>query len=371
MRSVKLKERDGRYYARYYDSDRPEEDPRCYRSLETTRKSVAEKRIVEKRRRFKEGEFDPWTGSDDAEPLSVLEAKDKFLQAKEAKVTDGTLDTYRQQLEAWIDDCPVGIMLRDVQPDHIQRYVYGTSIAQSTRHKRYRHVRVFLRWTVKAGHIDDRYNPLSEVDEPEKDKSVPAYLTPDQLDRLLEYIDWHAENKEDVVGRSPDLQWLRDAVQVAVATGLRRGELANLRWRDVDLDEGQIHVRNQEDFRTKSGAERVVPVSGPALSVLRRRHGERQDFVGPVITDREGRPVKPDRFTKRFKDMVRGAKLKDRERLKFHSLRHSCGAWLASKGVSSRIIQEVLGHASSQTTEIYSHLSSSAVEEAMEETFAK
>jgi integrase len=340
--------------------------------LETTRKSVAEKRVVEKRRRFKEGDFDPWTDSGGAEPLSLLEAKDKFLQAKEENMlTDRTLDTYRQQLEAWIDDCPVRIMLRDVQPDHIQRYVYDASIAQSTRHKRYRHVKVFLRWTVKAGHIDDKYNPLSDVDEPEKDKSVPVYLTPEQLDRLLKYIDWHAENKEDAVGRSPDLQWLRDAVQIAVATGLRRGELLALRWKDVDLEKGQIHVRNREDFRTKSGAERVVPVRGPALSVLRRRYEERDEFAGPVITDREEKPVKPDRLTKRFKDMVRGAKLKERERLKFHSLRHSCGAWLASRGVSSRIIQEILGHASSQTTEIYSHLSSSAVEGAMEETFGK
>lgn len=369
MRSIKLRKRNGRYYARYYDGDRPEGDRRCVRSLKTTRKSVADKQIVEKRRQFKDGDFDPWTDKGGSEPLSLTDAIETFLEAKEPTVTERTLGTYEQQLEAWAGECPAGIMLRDVQPNHVRRYLHDSSVSQSTRRKRYRHVKAFLNWTEKAGHLDEPYNPLAEVDEPEKDKSVPAYLTPDQLDRLLEYIDWHAANKEDVVGRSPDLQWLRDAVQVAVATGLRRGELVNLRWRDVKPDEAQIHVRNREDFRTKSGAERIVPVRGPALDVLRRRNSEKEEFDGPVFTDRDGKPVKPDRLTKRFKDMVRGADLQDRERLKFHSLRHSCGAWLASKGVSERIIQEILGHASSRTTQIYSHLSSSAVEGAMEETF--
>lgn len=207
------------------------------------------------------------------------------------------------------------------------------------------------------------------METPDKGKKLPAFLTVDQLERLLEYIDWHAANKEDALGQLPDLQWLKDTVQIAVATGLRRGELLNLRWEDVDLQQRQIHVRNREGFRTKDGAERVVPVRGPALDVLRRLHAQSGDLDGPVITDRDGKPVKPGRVTTRFKDMVRGAKLKGRERLNFHSLRHTCGAWLASKGVSERIIQEVLGHASSSTTEIYSHITTSAVEGAMEKAF--
>lgn len=369
MRSVKLRKKNGRYYARFYSGDRPEGDRRCVRSLKTTRKDVAEKRVVAKREAFKAGDYCPWTDSGGPEPLSLTDAVEAFLEAKEPTVTERTHDTYEQQLEAWIDDCPAGVMLRDVQPDHVRRYVHDASVSQSTRHKRFRHVKAFFNWTVKAGHLDQQYSPLDGVEEPEKGKSIPAYLTPDQLNRLLEYIDWHAENVEDATGRSPDLQWLRDAVQIAVATGLRRGELLALRWKDVDLEQGQIHVRNREGFRTKSGAERTVPVRGPALDVLRRRHETREDFAGPVLTDRDGKPVKPDRLTRRFKKMVKEAKLKDRDRLKFHSLRHSCGAWLASKGVSERIIQEVLGHASSRTTQIYSHVASSAVEGAMEKAF--
>lgn len=239
----------------------------------------------------------------------------------------------------------------------------------STRYTRYRHLKSFLHWCVHAGHIDR--SPLEKVTEPNKGKPVPAHLTPKELDRLLDYIEWHGKNKPNACGILPDVQWLHDAVVLAVCTGLRCGELLNLRWSDVDVDERRIFVRNRRDgsFRTKSGSERPVPVRGPARDVLRRRMKERDEGDGPVIVDRDGKPPKANRLTRRFKDMVREAKLRERERLRFHSLRHTAGAWLASKGVSERVIQEILGHATSRTTQIYSHVAGLAVEDAMERAF--
>ena len=68
-------------------------------------------------------------------------------------------------------------------------------------------------------------------------------------------------------------------------------------------------------------------------------------------------------------NVARKASLKDQ--IQLHSPQHSCGAWLASKGVSERIIQKILGHSSTQTTQKYSHVASSAVEGAIEETFGE
>ncbi|NBB86990.1 MAG: tyrosine-type recombinase/integrase [Bacteroidetes bacterium] len=267
-------------------------------------------------------------------------------------------------------------MLADVGPEHIRPYVHEStrergekSLTPASRHKRYRHVKVFLRWCLKAGHLTE--NPLKEVEEPDKGRSIPAYLTADELDRLLEYIDWHAKNKPNACGILPDLDWLRDAILLAVCTGLRRGELLNLRWEDVDLKGRRIYVRNRDGFRTKSGSERVVPVRGPAFQVLRRLEDVRPADSGPVLLDRRGKPLRSGRLSRRFKDMVRAAKVKGRERLRFHSLRHTTGAWLASKGVSARIIQEILGHATPVTTEIYSHIAGPAVEDAMERVFGE
>jgi integrase len=335
---------------------------------------VAERKAVEYRDAFKDGRFDPWAENDGLEPLTLHDAIQAFLDTKRGTVSDRTLGTYEGILERWVKRAPVGIMLVDVAPQHIKPYIYqatkkrgGKPVSQATRHKRYRHLKTFLRWCVKAGHLSA--NPLDDVPQPDKDKSLPSYLTPRELDRLLEYIEWHGENVTNGLGIKPDVGWLRHSIIIAVSTGLRRGELLALRWQDVDLERGIIHVKNRGAFRTKNGAERTVPVRGRALGTLERIASERDNFHGHVILDRDGSRPKPNRLSRYFKDMVRAAKLKDREGLRFHSLRHSCGAWLASQGVSERIIQEILGHASSATTQIYSHVAGSAVEDAMERTF--
>jgi integrase len=368
-RSVKLEKRGKNYFARYYDSNRPRGKQRCRRTLKTNRKDVAERRIVAKREAFEKGTWSPWDDTSGPEPMSLSDAISAFLNSKRGTVSDRTLDTYDGILSRWADRCPAGLMLRDVAPKHIKPYVYqatrergDSAVSQATKRKRWRHLKTFLRWCVKAGHIDA--NPLDDVPEPDKDKSLPSYLTPDELGRLLEYIDWHEQNVTNGIGIKPDVGWLRDSIIIAVSTGLRRGELLNLRWEDVDTDRGIIHVKNRDGFRTKSGAERTVPVRGRALDTLRRLDGD--TFV---IVDRKGNRPKANRLSRYFKDMVRAAKLKDRDGLRFHSLRHSCGAWLASQGVSERIIQEILGHASSATTQIYSHVAGSAMEDAMERTF--
>lgn len=375
-KSANLRKSGNRWYLRFYDGSRPRGKQRKEISLKTNRKDVAERKAVELRERFEKGRYNPWAETGGLDPLSLADAIQAFLDGKKGRVQERTLDTYSGILNRWADTTPPGLMLRDVQPEHITPFVRQTKkkrgtgkVSQSTRHKRYRHLKTFFRWCTKAGHIDR--NPLDTVSAPDKDKSLPSYLTPSELDRLLEYIEWHGKNKPNACGILPDVGWLRDSIILAVATGLRRGELLNLRWSDVDLSERRIRVRNRKDgsFRTKSGAERVVPVRGEALEVLQRRSDERDEFDGPVITDRDGNRPKANRLTRGFKRMVRGAKLKGREDLRFHSLRHSCGAWLASQGVSERIIQEILGHASSQTTQIYSHVAGAALEEAMERTF--
>jgi integrase len=210
-------------------------------------------------------------------------------------------------------------------------------------------------------------DPMKDVDKPKKQEKQPAFLSPSELERLLTTIDVHAETVTNIHGEPSDVQWLADIIQVAVCTGLRRGELVSLRWKDVDLEQRFITVRNQGEFTTKSGHERRVALRS---DVIRRRHHEREDDLdGPVFTDRPGLPIKPDRVTSRFKFFVRKAKLKKREELHFHSLRHTAGSWLASSGVPLRVIQQILGHSTVNVTEIYSHLQPEVMGDAMEKAF--
>lgn len=171
-------------------------------------------------------------------------------------------------------------------------------------------------------------------------------------------------------GPTPEDGWLKKMIRVAVGTGLRRGELLNLQWGDVDLDKEQLMVRHREDFAPKNGQERVVPLRGDALVTLREMHEAGTPLDNePVFLDANEDAPKPDWVSKRFKFYVRKAKLSDHEDLSFHSCRHTTGSWLSMQGVPLRVISEILGHSSTQVTEKYSHLQPEVMERAMDETF--
>jgi integrase len=286
-------------------------------------------------------------------------------------VTAATADTYEGILNRFADMLSGDPDLRDVPATEIRRFVYRYSprrdgLANATQRKRYRHLRAWLNWSADEGLVDD--NPLDDVQKPAREKKEPAYLDPQDLERLLTALDHHAGTKEDALGKSPDLQWLRDMILVAVGTGLRRGELLNLRWQDVDFDARKLHVRHRDDFQTKGKSERTIPLRGRALDALRQRDERRDDALdGPVFTDRRGLPPKPNRVSRRFSDMVDVAGLDDR--FNFHSLRHTTGARLASKGVPLKVVGAILGHSAQRVTERYAHLAPETLDAAMDQVF--
>jgi integrase len=374
MASIRKKGKGGNYYARFYDSSRT--PSRKEIPLRTTRKTVARKRLVELEEAFERGEYDPWAPEEVAEPHSLSEAIQAFLVEKKESVRESTVQGYKSKLEHFERDyTPPGLMLQDVGEEHVRGYVNATKrspkkgpIKESTKAMRYRHARAFFNWCVDTGRLEA--SPVDSVNKPKVGKKQAPFLKPEDVDTLLRTIDAHAELRRGEPGPQPHDEWLKDMIVVGVGTGLRRAELLNLRWADIDLDDGMLYVRNRNSFTTKSGHERPVPLRGDALERLRQmrdRAGSTSDT--PVFLDSRDLPPKPDRVSKRFKFYVRKAKLPERERLSFHNLRHTTGSWLAMQGVPMRIIQQILGHSTIQVTERYSHLSPEVLGKAMEETF--
>ena len=363
-----MRKKSGHYYARFYDKHRSPK--RKELALQTTRKDVARRRLTEWERMYEKGEFDPWADGTGPEKLTVEAALERFMEAK-AHLRPRTVQTYRDILEQWLEGhVPSQLFVRDLNADHVRPYVWGSNeIANATRRHRYRHVKVFLRWAKEQGHLQEV--PLGDVRRPKKEKKQAAFFSPDDLEKLLRVIDAHDETTEDVAGNAPDDRWLKHLIHVGVGTGLRRGELLRLRWQDVDLAQRLVTVRSREGEKTKSGHERRVPLRGEALKLLRRLNEERQPAPNDrVFIDGEGKPVKAGRLTHRFKFFVRKAELPNRERLRFHSLRHTCGSWLHMKGVPMKAIQTILGHATMNiTSEIYAHVHDEMLGEAMEKTF--
>ena len=362
-----MRKKKGHYYARFYDRRRSPKRKEI--SLRTTRKDVARRRLSEWERLYERGEFDPWKPvGRGPERLSVEDAAERFLKAR-SHLRQRTLDTYRGVLRRWRETIPPGLLVADVNASHLRPYVHDDSITNASQRKRYRHVRAFLNWCVENGHLQN--TPLDDVRQPKEQKKAAAFLSTDAVEKLLRTIDAHHEITEDIAGRKPDDDWLKAMIHVGVCTGLRRGELLRLHWRDVDLQQGFLTVRSAPGAETKSGHERRIPLRGDALNVLRQMDEERSSTLdGPVFVDSRGRQIKPSRASKRFTFFMRKAKLPDRERLRLHSLRHTCGSWLAMQGVPMKAIQAILGHSTMHiTSETYSHVHDDVLVKAMEETF--
>jgi integrase len=99
--------------------------------------------------------------------------------------------------------------------------------------------------------------------------------------------------RKDELGPTPSDQCLEEIIVVAFGTGLRRGELLNLQWRDVDLENGHLFVRHRGDFKPKNGQERAVSLVGGALEMLRAIHEAQNPIPNePVFTDENGESLR-------------------------------------------------------------------------------
>jgi integrase len=148
----------------------------------------------------------------------------------------------------------------------------------------------------------------------------------------------------------------------AAFTGMRRGEVLGLRWRDVDFDASTIRVRASyaagKLTTPKSGKVRAVPMAPDVASALART-GQRQRFTGDddfVFAGESGMPLNPDALSSRYEIALETAGLR---RLRFHDLRHTFGTRMIREA-DIRRVQEWMGHADIQTTMKYLHYESRA-----------
>jgi integrase len=161
-------------------------------------------------------------------------------------------------------------------------------------------------------------------------------------------------------------------ILLGVLCGLRRGEVAALRWRSVDLEAGQLSVvasaeQTDEGVRekeTKSGKGRAVALSAMLVSELRRYRTQQAEWLLKlgarltddyhVVTREDGEPLQPRSLSRAFRKFMRRHNL---PQIRLHDLRHSHATHLLAAGVHPKIAQERLGHSSvGITLDLYSHV---------------
>ena len=142
---------------------------------------------------------------------------------------------------------------------------------------------------------------------------------------------------------------------LALRTGLRYGELSELRWTDVDLKNGRLMVRRSYSHghvtTPKSGRQREIPLSDQTVTFLKKHRHLKSDLV---FCKDDG-----ERHIHRRRDVAlkRCCRYAGLRKIGWHTLRHTFASHLAMKGVSLKSIQELLGHATMEMTMRYAHLS--------------
>jgi integrase len=282
------------------------------------------------------------------------------------QVTPKTLARYTDIVEREIIPALGSIRLNRLTPEAIQK-AYGAFGRRLSPQTVLHHHRLLFSALAQAERweIISR-NPAALVDPPKVKHQAPAQISEKAAKELLLAL-------RGTLLETPTL--------IAIATGMRRGEILALKWADVDLAEGWLQVvRSVEQVRDKVAYKQTKTAKGrrriplPAFAVIAlRSHKARQSELrmrlGSRYTDNDlvcprddGSLWPPDYFTSSFIWALRSRKLPP---MRFHDLRHAHASWLLKAGEHLKVVQERLGHSSiGITSDTYSHVADGIQEKA-------
>ena len=211
-------------------------------------------------------------------------------------------------------------------------------------------VRSFYRWMHRNEMVES--NPARAVGAPKLDKYLPGYLDRAQIELLFQLAEVRA-----MEGNFTDVRNLA-ILELFYSTGMRLSELQGLSRGDLDL------VSQQAKVRGKGRKERIVPIGDHAALALRNYEAKRDDLLRNRRTGVDRTAFFLSRTGKRIgvrmvQKLVSGflAQIDEDAGLSVHSLRHTFATHLLDAGADLRAVQELLGHSSISTTQIYTHTS--------------
>jgi integrase/recombinase XerC len=206
--------------------------------------------------------------------------------------------------------------------------------------------RTFFGWAERTGRVAT--DPSVRLVAPRRTKSLPGVLKQQEASAMLDLAAVRADDADPIHLRD------RAALELMYASGIRVGELVSLDVDDVDLGQHTVRVMG------KGAKERVVPFGLPAARAVEAWLGARPQLVTPqsgaaLLLGRRGRRADARQVRSAVHELL--SHLPDAPDLGPHGLRHSAATHLLEGGADLRMVQEMLGHASLATTQIYTHVS--------------
>jgi integrase len=279
-----------------------------------------------------------------SERVTVQDAGERLITHLESLGRKpSTVDDYRSILRVHLATHFGTKALGKITPSDVEGYIaakHSSKQAVKTTLNQLGFLHSIFTFGERRGWATD--NPCKRIDKPRKqDADTIRFLDQEELEAVLRAARDHSD---------------RTLYLTAAMTGLRRGELLALRWRDIDWTAQRVRVR-ENYVRGRIGkpkskrSTRSVPLADRVAGEL-ERHYKQSEFQADdaLVFTISGDPLDPSRVRKRFTAAVKRAKVRA---VRFHDLRHTFGTRMAAAGVSMRTLQEWLGHRDFATTLIY------------------
>lgn len=277
----------------------------------------------------------------------------RFLEV-ERNAAELTVKSYREDLTA-LDEYLGQAYSRSADPAEItpldlRGYVsamHEAGYAKSSISRRLASLRTFFKFAQREGMANS--NPAKPLRNPRRDRKLPHFLSNEQVGKLLEAPPGNALGLRD-----------RAILETTYSAGLRVSEVVGMNSGDLDLTEGIVRIRG------KGRKERLAPLGSFALGALKRWLKERvlspkekQGPLAPIFTNKFGRRLTTRSVARMLEKYLKITGLDGRTTP--HTLRHSFATHLLDRGADIRSVQELLGHKSLVTTQIYTHVSTAGL----------
>lgn len=257
----------------------------------------------------------------------------------------GSVAAYRSDLGRFALRCP-GALARGPALDEMRSFLrseVGRGLCARSVAREVSSLRAFCGWLVETGRAEGNRARLLTM--PRTPRKLPGFLGVQEVLMVLESYD-----TSTILGTRN-----RAVVELLYGSGIRASEAASVRLCDIDLDRGLLRV-----VAGKGGKDRVVPVAGQALVPLRNWVGRRHELASGsesgqwLFISVRGRRLDPRDIRRIVEAGVR--KAARAAGATPHTFRHSFATHLLDRGADLRAVQEMLGHSSLSTTQVYTHL---------------
>ncbi|HLS12365.1 MAG TPA: site-specific tyrosine recombinase XerD [Flavobacteriaceae bacterium] len=268
-----------------------------------------------------------------------------------------TIQGYKKDLElftAWIEESAPNESPSKITTSSIQDFLYqrSKSVKSSTMNRCLASLRGFFAFLHFSEWRTD--NPMDLIDSPKSERRLPEVLSIEEIDAMVAEIDLS----------QPQGERNRSIIELLYGCGLRVSELINLRISDLFFDEGFIRIEG------KGSKQRLVPIAPITqkyiniyLKEIRVHHTIQPEATDIVFLNRRGRMLTRNMVFIIVKELAEKAGIK--KKVSPHTFRHSFATHLLENGADLSAIQQMLGHESITTTEIYTHLGTKHLEEAL------